>query len=231
MTAPERSSPAEVKETKKASTAEPQQSAPKLVAVLDMGASAIRLAIAELAANNRPRIIEEASKGVLLGRDTFSLGAIRSQTIDAAIAALSGFRQIMKNYGVEEMHAVATSAVREARNGDMFLDRIQARTGVAFEVINEAEEGRLVFLAVRDELSRHAAFRGRVTLLAEVGGGSTSLTLLRGGEPSRSGRVRAGRGAASTTARPAPPQPGNAGRPASALRRERRSRRFGSRSR
>ena len=192
MSAPERSSPAEVKDTKKASTAEPQQSAPKLVAVLDMGASAIRLAIAELAANNRPRIIEEASKGVLLGRDTFSLGAIRSQTIDAAIAALSGFRQIMKNYGVEEMHAVATSAVREARNGDMFLDRIQARTGVAFEVINGAEEGRLVFLAVRDALKRHAAFRGARTLLAEVGGGSTSLTLLRGGEPSRSGMYALG---------------------------------------
>jgi exopolyphosphatase/guanosine-5'-triphosphate,3'-diphosphate pyrophosphatase len=164
-----------------------EKATPRLVAVLDMGASAIRLAIAELASNNRPRIIEEASKGVLLGRDTFSLGAIRSQTSDAAIAALSGFGQIMKGYGVEEVHAIATSAVREARNGDMFLDRIQARTGVAFEIINEAEESRLVYLAVRDVLKRDAAFRGARTLLAEVGGGSTSLTLLRRGEPNRSG--------------------------------------------
>ena len=161
--------------------------AARLVAVLDMGASAIRLAVAEFVSNDRPRIIEEASKGVLLGRDTFSLGAIRSQTIDAAITALSGFRQIMNEYGVDQVHAIATSAVREARNGDMFLDRIQSRTGVAFEIINEAEESRLVFLAVRDALKRHAAFRGARTLLAEVGGGSTSLTLLRRGEPSRSG--------------------------------------------
>ena len=159
----------------------------RVVAVLDMGASAIRLAIAEIIGSDRPHIIEEASKGVLLGRDTFSFGAIRTQTIDAAIAALSGFRQIMKEYGVQDVHAVATSAVREARNGDMFLDRIQARTGVAFEIINEAEESRLVFLAVRDGLKRHAAFRGARTLLAEVGGGSTSLMLLRRGEPSRSG--------------------------------------------
>jgi exopolyphosphatase/guanosine-5'-triphosphate,3'-diphosphate pyrophosphatase len=161
--------------------------APPLLAVLDMGASAIRLAVAELGADKRPRIIEEAARGVLLGRDTFSLGAIRSQTIDAAIAALSGFRQIVRGYGVESVHAVATSAVREARNGDMFLDRIEARTGFAFEVINEAEESRLVFLAVRDALKRHAAFRGARTLLAEVGGGSTSLMLLRRGAPSRSG--------------------------------------------
>jgi exopolyphosphatase / guanosine-5'-triphosphate,3'-diphosphate pyrophosphatase len=160
---------------------------PRLVAVLDMGASAIRLAIAEIGSDSRLKIIEEASKGVLLGRDTFSFGAIRSQTIDAAIGALSGFRHIMKEYGVDEVHAIATSAVREARNGDMFLDRIQARTGVAFDIINEAEESRLVFVAVRDALKRHAAFRGARTLLTEVGGGSTSLTLLRRGEPSRSG--------------------------------------------
>ncbi|HVD91446.1 MAG TPA: Ppx/GppA phosphatase family protein [Vicinamibacterales bacterium] len=165
----------------------PAAAAPKLVAVLDMGASAIRLAVAELTPSGPPRIIEEASKGVLLGRDTFSFRAIRSQTIDAAITALSGFARIMKDYGVDQVQAVATSAVREARNGDMFLDRIQSRTGIAFDIINEAEESRLVFLAVRGSLKRHAAFKGARTLLAEVGGGSTSLTLLRRGQPSRSG--------------------------------------------
>lgn len=165
----------------------PPSAEPYLVAVLDMGASAIRLAIAQLVSGERPRIMEEASKGVLLGRDTFSRGAIRSQTIDAAIAALGGFLEITKEYGVQQVHAVATSAVREARNGEMFLDRIQARTGVAFDIINEAEESRLIFLAVRDELSRETAFRGARALLAEVGGGSTSLTLLRRGEPSHSG--------------------------------------------
>ena len=59
---------------------------------------------------------------------------------------------------------MATSAVREARNADMFLDRIQGRTGIAFEIINEAEESRLVYLAVRHALRRHAALqaaRGR----------------------------------------------------------------------
>jgi exopolyphosphatase/guanosine-5'-triphosphate,3'-diphosphate pyrophosphatase len=93
----------------------------------------------------------------------------------------------MNSYGVENVRAVATSAVREARNGDVFLDRIRARSGVEFDIINEAEESRLVFLAVRDALARNTAFRGARTLLVEVGGGSTSLTLLRRGEPNRSG--------------------------------------------
>ena len=158
-----------------------------LAAVLDMGASAIRLVVAEVPPGGRPRVLEEAARGVLLGRDTFSSRTIRSKTMDGAIAALEGFRKILDGYGVGQVRAVATSAVREARNGDTFLDRIRGRTGFVFEVIDEAEESRLTFLAVRDALRRHAAFKGARTLLVEVGGGSTSLTLLRRGEPSRSG--------------------------------------------
>jgi exopolyphosphatase/guanosine-5'-triphosphate,3'-diphosphate pyrophosphatase len=158
-----------------------------VVAVLDMGASAIRMAIAELSPDRPPRIIEEASRGVLLGRDTFSSEAIRSQTVDAAIRALQQFREMMDSYGVTEVRAVATSAVREARNGDTFLDRVRGQTGIEFGVINEAEESRLIYLAVRDAIGAHSSFQGARTLLAEVGGGSTSLTMLRRGEPTRSG--------------------------------------------
>jgi exopolyphosphatase / guanosine-5'-triphosphate,3'-diphosphate pyrophosphatase len=161
-------------------------SPPELVAVLDMGASAIRLVVAEIGLNRSIRIIEEASRGVLLGRDTFSSGAIRSNTIDAALSALDNLRHIIDGYGACRVRAVATSAVREARNVDTFLDRIQRRTGIAFEIINESEESRLVFLAVKHAFEGVDAFHGGWTGLAEVGGGSTSLMLLRRGQPSRS---------------------------------------------
>jgi exopolyphosphatase/guanosine-5'-triphosphate,3'-diphosphate pyrophosphatase len=159
-----------------------------LIGVLDMGASAIRLVVAEIDAKRRtPRVLEEVSRGVLLGRDTFSGGGVRPQTMDAALDALDGFRQIMDGYSVGTVRAVATSAVREAQNADMFLDRIERRTGIRFEIINEAEESRLVYLAVRHALQGHAAMRGSRTLLIEVGGGSTSLMVLRRGQPARSG--------------------------------------------
>ena len=185
-----------------AANADAPSSPPELVAVLDMGASAIRLVVAEIGPNRSIRTIEEASRGVLLGRDTFSSGAIRSQTVDAALAALENFRRIIDGYGVKRVRAVATSAVREARNVDVFLDRIQGRTGIAFEIINEAEESRLVFLAVQRTLGRNAALRGAWTLLAEVGGGSTGLTLLRKGQPNRSGVYALGRGEAPPAAQP-----------------------------
>src|SRR5262249_61602299 len=123
--------------------------------------------------------------GGLRGRDPFSRGVILPQTADATLSALDGFRDVVDSYGVPHIRAVATSAVREARNSELFLDRIRGRTGIAFEVINEAEESRLVFMAVKQALGRRPALRVARTLLAEVGGGSTSLTLLRQGEAKR----------------------------------------------
>lgn len=152
-----------------------------------MGASAIRLVVAEIQPKQPVRILEEASRGIALGWDAFSSGVIRSETVDAALSALEGFKKILDSYGVVQIRAVATSAVREARNGEMFLDRIRGRTGINFEIINEAEESRLVYLAVRQRFGNQPAFRGAWTLLVEVGGGSTDLTLLRRGRPNRSG--------------------------------------------
>ena len=152
-----------------------------------MGASAIRLVIAEIAPDRSARIVEEASRAVLLGRDTFASGTIKSRTAEAALAALEGFREVIDRYAVRDIRAVATSAVREARNGDAFLDRIRGRTDIAFEIINEAEESRFAFLAVQHALGGDEGFNGEWTLLVEVGGGSTSLTLLRRGQPIRSG--------------------------------------------
>ncbi len=173
-------------------TTETGSRGPRVVAVLDMGASAVRIVIGEIGADRSIRVLEEGSRGVLLGRDTFSGGVLRPRTIESAFAALDGFQQMMRAYAVEEVRAVATSAVREARNGDLFLDSVRARSGIPFEIVTEAEETRLLYLAVRESLKRHAALKGAWTLLAEVGGGSTTLTLLRYGQPLRSGMYALG---------------------------------------
>ena len=159
----------------------------RLVAILDMGASAVRLVIGEVAPKRPPRILEEASRGVLLGRDSFASGVIKTATAEAALAAVDGFRKMIESYKVTEIRAVATSAVREARNGEIVLDRIRGRTGITFDVINEAEQSRLMHLAVKHDLGRHASLKAAWTLVVEVGGGNTGLSLLRHGEPVRSG--------------------------------------------
>lgn len=160
--------------------------------VVDMGASAIRLVVAEGNPGEPVRILEEASRGVLLGKDTFTHGRIGAATIEATLKALEGFRRIMDDYGVVRYRAVATSAVREAQNSDAFLDRVRLRTGLDVEVIDGSEENRLTYVAVRETLRDHAALASGDALLVEVGGGSVDVSFLRKGEPIRSGTYAIG---------------------------------------
>jgi exopolyphosphatase / guanosine-5'-triphosphate,3'-diphosphate pyrophosphatase len=160
--------------------------APRPMAVVDMGASAIRLVVAE----PRPggfQVIEEASRGVLLGKDTFTHGRLDAATVEAALKAMEGFRRLMDSYGVARYRAVATSAVREAQNADAFLDRIRLRTGVDMEVIDGSEENRLTFMAVRERLKEHPALVDGECLIVEVGGGSADISFARSGQPTHSG--------------------------------------------
>jgi exopolyphosphatase/guanosine-5'-triphosphate,3'-diphosphate pyrophosphatase len=160
--------------------------------VVDMGASAIRLVVAEANPGEPVRILEEASRGVLLGKDTFTHGKIGAATIEATLKALEGFRRIMDDYGVVRYRAVATSAVREAQNSDAFLDRVRLRTGLDVEVIDGSEENRLTYVAVRETLRDHAALASGDALLVEVGGGSVDISFLRKGQPIRSGTYAIG---------------------------------------
>ena len=173
-------------------SAAPPDDVVRPVAVLDMGASALRLVVAESAPDGPIRVLEEATRGVLLGKETFTHNRIGAATMDAALRALEGFRHIMDGYGVVRYRAVATSAVREAANRDAFLDRVRLRTGLEVEVIDGSEENRLTYMAVRKSLHDHEALSAGNALLVEVGGGSGDLSFLRRGEPVQSGTYALG---------------------------------------
>jgi exopolyphosphatase/guanosine-5'-triphosphate,3'-diphosphate pyrophosphatase len=157
------------------------------MAVVDVGASAIRLVVAEARTGERFQVLEEASRGVLLGKDTFTHGRLGAATVEAALRAMEGLRRLMDSYGVVRYRAVATSAVREAQNGDAFLDRVRTRTGLDVEVIDGSEENRLTFMAVRERLKDHPALMEGASLIVEVGGGSADISFVRRGQPIHSG--------------------------------------------
>ncbi len=162
------------------------------MAVLDMGASALRLVVAEKLPGEALRVLEEASRAVALGKDAFTAGRLGAPAIEATLRALEGFRRIMDSYGVVRYRAVATSAVREAVNRDTFLDRVRLRTGIDVEVINGSEENRLTYMAVREALGGNETLAAGDSLLVEVGGGSADISFLRKGEPIYSGTYALG---------------------------------------
>jgi exopolyphosphatase/guanosine-5'-triphosphate,3'-diphosphate pyrophosphatase len=153
----------------------------KPVAVIDIGANSVRMVIAQVGADRRVEVLERTQRAVRLGHDTFVGGRLGQRTMGAAIAILRDCKKLLGTYGVESIRAVATSAVREASNADAFVDRVAMAVGLDLEVLDPAEESRLtvsaVRQAVRDVLD---VSRGR-SLIVDVGGGSTLLTVLEGG--------------------------------------------------
>jgi exopolyphosphatase/guanosine-5'-triphosphate,3'-diphosphate pyrophosphatase len=150
------------------------------------------MVVAEVQPGSPYRVLEEASRGVLLGKDTFTHGRLGAATVEATLKVLEGFRRIMDTYGVVRYRAVATSAIREAGNRETFLDRVRLRTGIEMEVIDGTEENRLTYLAVSETLREHEALTTGDALLLEVGGGSADLSFLRKGQPIHSGTYALG---------------------------------------
>ncbi len=116
---------------------------------------------------------------VRLGRRSFTTGRLTTESMDLAVRALMNFKRLLRVRRVEKLRAVATSAVREARNRTEFIRRIKRETGLTVEVISGLDEARLIFQAARHALG----LDGGPHLLVDVGGGSVELVLVRDGKP------------------------------------------------
>ncbi len=177
---------------------EPNQAKPggvapaKTVAAIDVGANALRMVIAEVFPDGRIELLERLQRAVRLGQDTFRRGRLGGESMRAAVQVLRDYRQLLDLYKVEKVRAVATTAVREAANGDTFLDRVFMATRLNVEVIDTSEESRLTVSAVRQAVGDALGVNQRQTLIADVGGGSTLLTLLEDGEIATSQSLRLG---------------------------------------
>ncbi len=154
----------------------------QVVAVIDIGSSAVRMSVAELAGDGAVRVLEQLEQPLELGRDVFRRGYVRRKTLARLLALLSDFQRVLDLYEVGQVRAVATAALREAENREVVLDQLYLRHGLDVEIIGPAFEKRLLFLGVRDELAGRYDLEGGSCLIVEVGGGSTELTLLRNGE-------------------------------------------------
>jgi exopolyphosphatase/guanosine-5'-triphosphate,3'-diphosphate pyrophosphatase len=162
-------------------------SANLLMAAIDIGSSAIRMDVAEVRPGGVIHVLDSLKKGVQLGREAFTEGHLSQDTIRAACEALRDFKNVMDTYGVVRYRAVATSAVRESSNSETFLDRLLMSTGLDVEVIDGPEENRLTLSAVLDSLRGETDLGDAKSILVEVGGGSTDVALLVGGELQQSG--------------------------------------------
>ncbi len=147
---------------------------PLRVAAIDVGSNAIRYVAAEFASPGDFVAIDAVRVPVRLGHSVFLSGHLAESAMDEALAAFRGFRERMERDEVGQVRAVATSAVRESRNGDAFIERVRRETEIPLVAITGNEEARLVWTAVRSRLDL-----GRTKwMLVDVGGGSVEVSLV-----------------------------------------------------
>lgn len=154
---------------------------PKTIAAIDIGANAIRFIIAEAFPDGKVNVLEQLTRGVWLGKDTFQRGVLGAKTMRAGIDVLRQYRHLLDQYSVEHVRAVATAAIREAANADIFIDRIRLATGIEVELIDPAEEVLYTVLAVQDSFGKNFKTARKNILFVEVGGGNTLCSILRNG--------------------------------------------------
>jgi exopolyphosphatase/guanosine-5'-triphosphate,3'-diphosphate pyrophosphatase len=149
------------------------------IASIDIGTNTLRILILEY--NNAAK-----PEKLYIGREITRLGegftderkVIGLNAIERALKTLSGFSQTMKDYGVQKMRAVATSAVRESENGRDFVSLVLGETGIPIDIITGDEEARLTVLGVLGNVT----FDTPDCLIFDIGGGSTEYVYVKSGK-------------------------------------------------
>jgi exopolyphosphatase/guanosine-5'-triphosphate,3'-diphosphate pyrophosphatase len=153
-------------------------------AVIDVGSSAIRMEIAEIAEDGSIRVLDELSHATNLGRDVFTHGAVQQETIEECVTIFDGYRAVMEELGVRpgpDFWAVGTSAVREAQNRDTFIDRISSATGIEIEPLAISEIHRINYDMLKGEIDADPALSRRNVVILEIGGGLTEILVINKG--------------------------------------------------
>jgi exopolyphosphatase/guanosine-5'-triphosphate,3'-diphosphate pyrophosphatase len=152
-------------------------SGPPRIGIVDMGSNAIRMLVAE-AAGNGIAVLENHRLPLRLGREVFESGQVSEAAISNVVDAFRRFRATCDRLGVQQVRAIATAAVREARNRELLLDRVRDASGIEVEVISGTQEAYLLAQAVQTRIDLR---RGR-SVLVDVGGGSVEVVLVEDGQ-------------------------------------------------
>lgn len=150
-------------------------------AAIDIGSNAVRLLVKKVRVEDG---IADFSKELLLrvplrlGFDVFGNGRISKEKSDNLRRLMKAYRHLMKIYGVDAYRACATSAMRDAENGAEIINKIKRATGIEIEIIDGQEEARMIYNNHIECLED----RNGYYMYVDVGGGSTEVNLLAGGE-------------------------------------------------
>jgi exopolyphosphatase/guanosine-5'-triphosphate,3'-diphosphate pyrophosphatase len=143
------------------------------ISAIDIGSNSIRQTIADVSPTGTIRVVDEMKAAPRLGAGLYKKGALSEVAIQNALTALTRMATLANQLGVKRTEVVATSAVRDASNGDEFLKLVRSETGLKIKVLRGEDEARLSF---RSALAHFDLGVGRAVVM-DIGGGSLELAL------------------------------------------------------
>ena len=139
------------------------------IGIIDLGSNSARLVIVNLFADSYFMVVDELKESVRLGQDMERDGFLKPQRVAETIKTLKMFRKLCDARGVTRIIAVATAAVRRAKNQRSFLDEIQASCGIKIRVLSAEEEALYVYRGVINTMDVPKG------IILEIGGGATKI--------------------------------------------------------
>lgn len=146
------------------------------LAAIDLGSNALRAVIVR-SSGDTVEVIKNFREPLRLGEDVFNTGSITPEKMERTEEAFVKLFQAFTEYNVTDTRAMATSAMRDSTNGHILAKNILDITGIEIETISGRDEALLIYEAVKGQVPMGK----KITLLMDIGGGSTELTLVRDG--------------------------------------------------
>ena len=143
------------------------------LAAIDIGTNSIHMIVVEATSQSSFKILDREKEMVKLGAGVFASNYISDRAFAFGLETISHYVRLADNLEVDEIITAATSAIREAHNGEDFLNEVVAQTGLCPRIISGKEEARLIFLAVRNSI----ALKEDKALVLDIGGGSTEAVI------------------------------------------------------
>lgn len=156
-----------------------------LESVIEIGSTGIRLMVCQHDINGNWIVVDKSELPVALGWDVFTDGHISRTTLLQSVKILNRFKEQLVSWGITDSQntVIATSALREAKNRDIVIDRIFVKTGYKIRIIDGIEENRYMYIAVLNALRDDCPqIKTQNSLILEIGGGSTEIMLLDRGK-------------------------------------------------
>lgn len=151
----------------------PDKSAEKVISFIDLGTNSARLLIVRINPNHSYSVLRQQKETIRLGEGSFAQGVLTKEAIERAIIICGKYVEISRNFGADEIHAVATSAARDAVNGQDLIKQLKLRAGLDVKIISGEEEARLIYLGVSNGLNLDE----KQCLFIDIGGGSTEIII------------------------------------------------------